>query len=238
MYFLDRSLVSRDDWGWRNNVVLGLRRDGRKQVLTGLPRPGPENFEETGAARPPRTRPAPLARPDARRFSGLLPITQRLFSASDIQLCTGHLQPNAKTHLHKADASEFQQRWRTIKSSWNPEVAQQQFEQLCDRFADSYPSFIAEVRKKRQHYLAFVAYPESIRRSFSTTNAVEAVNGQLEILRRNSGGYFQSQESLKLKLGLVVSNLEQQRWRSPGRSFSTALPLLNTMFQSRFEAAA
>jgi transposase-like protein len=118
------------------------------------------------------------------------------------------------------------------------EVAQQQFEQLCDRFAKSYPTFVAEIRKKRSHYLAFIPYPDSIRRSFSTTNAVEAVNGQLEILRRNSGGYFQSEESLKLKLGLVVSGLEQQRWRSPGRSFSSALPQLNTMFQSRFEAAA
>ena len=77
-------------------------------------------------------------------------------------------------------------------------------------------------------------------RSFSTTNAVEAVNGQLEILRRNSGGYFQSEESLKLKLGLIVSGLEQQRWRDPTRSgsISTALPQLNTMFQARFEAAA
>jgi putative transposase len=116
--------------------------------------------------------------------------------------------------------------------------AQRQFEPLCPRFAKSYPSFIAEVRKKRLHYLAFIAYPDSIRRSFSTTNAVEAVNGQLEILRRNSGGYFQPEESLKLKLGLVVSALEQQRWRSPGRSICTALPQLNTIFQARFEAAA
>jgi len=171
-------------------------------------------------------------------FSGLLPITQSLFPGSDVQLCAVHLQRNAKTHLSKTDAAEFQQRWRVIKASWNVEVAQQQFEQLCDRFAKSYPSFIVEVRKKCPHYLPFIAYPDSIRRSFSTTNAVEAVNGQLEILRRNSAGYFQSQESLKLKLGLVVSGLEQQRWRSPGRSFSAALPQLNTMFQARFETAA
>jgi len=221
-------------------VVLGLRRDGRKQVLTCLPRPGRENLEDwklvlRGLIERGLRRVLILVQDD---FSGLLPITQSLFPSSDIQLCAVHLQRNAKTHLHKTDASEFQQRWRTIKSSWNPEVAQQQFEQLCDRFAKSYPTFIAEVRKKRQHYLAFVAYPESIRRSFSTTNAVEAVNGQLEILRRNSGGYFQSEENLKLKLGLLVSSLEQGRWRSPGRSFCTALPQLNIMFQSRFEAAA
>ena len=221
-------------------VVLGLRRDGRKQVLSCLPRAGRENLEdwklvlrsliERGLRRV-----LILVQDD---FSGLLPITQSLFSGSDVQLCTVHLQRNAKTHLSKTDAAEFQQRWRAIKASWNVEVAQQQFEQLCDRFAKSYPTSVAEIRKKRSHYLAFIPYPDSIRRSFSTTNAVEAVNGQLEILRRNSGGYFQSEESLKLKLGLVVSGLEQQRWRSPGRSFSSALPQLNTMFQSRFEAAA
>ena len=46
---------------------------------------------------------------------------------------------------------------------------------------------MAELRKKRDHYLAFLKYPDAIRRSLSTTNTVEAVNGQLEIIRRNSG---------------------------------------------------
>jgi transposase-like protein len=36
------------------------------------------------------------------------------------------------------------------------------------------------VRKKRPHYLAFLSFPETVRRSFSTTNTVEAINGQLE----------------------------------------------------------
>jgi len=96
--------------------------------------------------------------------------------------------------------------------------------------------FIAELRKKRPHYLAFLSFPESIRRSFSTTNVVEAINGQLEILRRNSGGYFYSEDTLKLKLGLAISSLEEGRWRSPGRTTSAVLHQLNAMFQSRFEA--
>jgi transposase-like protein len=98
--------------------------------------------------------------------------------------------------------------------------------------------FIAELRKKRPHFLAFLCYPESIRRSFSTTNTVEAINGQLEILRRNSGGYFHSEDTLKLKLGLAISSLEEGRWRSAGRSICAVLHQLNAMFQSRFEAAA
>ena len=157
---------------------------------------------------------------------------------ADVQLCAVHMQRNAKTHLSKTDGVEFQQRWRAIKSSWNLEVAQQQFEQLCDRFAPGYPSFITELRKKRPHYLAFLNYPEAVRRSFSTTNVVEAINGQLEIMRRNSGGYFHSEDTLKLKLGLAISSLEEGRWRRPGRSIYAVLAQLNALFQSRFEAAA
>ena len=168
-------------------------------------------------------------------FSGLLPISQGLFPQSDVQLCVVHMQRNAKTHLSKSDAAEFQQRWRAIKASWDVEVGNRQFEELCDRFAKSYPTFIAELRKKREHYLAFLKYPEGIRRSLSTTNVVEAVNGQLEIMRRNSGGYFHSEETLKFKLGLAISSLQQGRWRAGARSIMAVLHQLNAMFQSRFE---
>ena len=81
-------------------------------------------------------------------------------------------------------------------------------------------------------------YPEAIRRSFSTTNMVEAINGQLEIMRRNSGGYFHSEDILELKLGLAISSLEDGRWRSPSRSICAVLHQLNAIFQSRFEIAA
>src|SRR6266568_176533 len=221
-------------------VVVGLCRDGKKQVLTCLPRAGRENLEdwkfvlrnliERGLRRL-----LLLVQDD---FSGLLPITQGLFPNSDIQLCAVHMQRNAKTHLSKPDAGEFQQRWRAINSSWNLEVANQQFEQLCERIAKNYSTFIAELRKKRLHYLAFLNYPENIRRSLSTTNVVEAINGQLEIMRRNSGGYFHSEETLKLKLGIAVSALEQGKWKSMSKNIAAVLHQFNAIFQSRFETAA
>jgi putative transposase len=221
-------------------VVVGLRRDGKKQVLTCLPRAGRENLEdwkfvlrnliERGLRRV-----LLLVQDD---FSGLLPIAQGLFPTTDVQLCAVHMQRNAKTHLSKPDAGEFQQRWRAIKSSWNLEVGNQQFEQLCDRFAKHYPTFIAELRKKRLHYLAFLNYPENIRRSLSTTNVVEAINRQLEIMRRNSGGYFHSEETLKLKLGLAVSSLEQGRWKTLSKNIASVLHQFNAIFQSRFETVA
>ena len=93
-------------------VVVGLCRDGRKQILTCLPHAGRENLEDWKAVL------RNLLERGLRRvlllvqddFSGLLPITQSLFPNTDIQLCTVHMQRNAKTHLSKTDAAEFQQR--------------------------------------------------------------------------------------------------------------------------------
>ena len=147
------------------------------------------------------------------------------------------MQRNAKTHLSKADSFEFQQRWRGIKTCWDLELANHQFEELCDRFTKSNPTWMAELRKKREHYLAFLKYPEYMRKSFSTTNVVEAINDQLEIMRRNSGGYFHSADTLKFKLGLAMSGLENGKWRVANHRIHSVLPQLNAMFQSRFEAA-
>jgi putative transposase len=218
-------------------LVVGLARDGKKYVLSCIAKPGRENLEDwksvlRGLIERGLRRVMIFIQDD---FSGLLPISQGFFPKADIQLCAVHMQRNAKTHLSKTDSTEFQQRWRAIKSSWDVEVGNRQFEELCDRFAKTYPTWIGELRKKREHYLPFLKYPEGMRKSFSTTNTVEAINGQLEIMRRNSGGYFHSEDTLKFKLGLAISSLEDGRWRSVARTYAAALPQLNAMFQSRFE---
>ena len=221
-------------------LAIGLGRDGKKRVLTCLTRFGRENLEDWKLVL------RSLVERGLRRvlivihddFSGLLPISRSLFPGADVQLCVVHMQRNAKSHLSKADAAEFQQRWRTVKASWSVEVGAHQFEELCERFADSNPVFVGELRKKRDHYLAFLKYPEQTRRSLSTTNVVEAVNGQLEIVRRNSGGYFQSEDVLKLKLGMAISSLEAGRWNRSAASVQTTLHQMNALFERRFEEAA
>jgi transposase-like protein len=111
-----------------------------------------------------------------------------------------------------------------------------QWEDLCRACEKDSPIFIAELRKKHEHYLAFLRYPEQVRRSFSTTNAVEAVNGQLEIMRRNNGGYFSSADILKARLGIAIEWLENGKWSRVAVSVSSALAQLNAMFVARFES--
>jgi len=221
-------------------LAVGFGLDGKKRVLSCVTKLGRESLEGwkailRGLIERGLRRLMILVHDD---FSGLLPISKSLFPTADVQLCTVHMQRNARTHLSKSDTFEFQQRWSSIKTCWDIEVGNNQFEQLCDRFAKTYPTWIPDLRKKREHYLAFLKYPESIRKYFSSTNLVEAVNGQLEIMRRNSGGYFHSEDTLKLKLGLAVSSLENGRWSRTAHHDSLALPQLNALFQSRFESVA
>jgi transposase-like protein len=220
-------------------IVVGMGCDGKKQILACIARPGRENLEDwklilRGLIERGLRRVMIVIHDD---FSGLVPVTRSLFPTADVQLCVVHMQRNAKTHLSKSDSIEFQQRWRAIKTCWDLELANHQFEELCDRFAKANPTWIAELRKKREHYLAFLKYPEYMRKSFSTTNVVEAINGQLEIMRRNSGGYFHSEDTLKFKLGLAITSLENGKWRNPNQRIYAALTQLNAMFQSRFEGA-
>jgi putative transposase len=221
-------------------LVVGLCRDGKKRVLACMTKTGRENLEDwklvlRGLIERGLRRVLIVVHDD---FSGLLPITKGLFPRADVQLCVVHMQRNAKNHLSKSDSAEFQQRWRALKSTWDEQVGITQFELLCERFDSGYPTFIAELRKKRDHYLAFLKYPDAIRRSLSTTNTVEAVNGQLEIIRRNSGGYFQSDDTLKLKLGMTITSLENGRWSKITGRVEESLHQLNAMFQIRFEAEA
>jgi hypothetical protein len=60
-----------------------------------------------------------------------------------------------------------------------------------------------------------------MRLSFSSTNLVEAVNGQLEIMRRNSGGFFHSdcQRDFRIANGISeflmeFQNSQRDLWNS------------------------
>jgi transposase-like protein len=219
-------------------LALGLGRDGRKRMLACQILPGRESLEHwksvlRGLIERGLRNVLLVVQDD---FSGLLALTKGLFSNADVQLCIVHMQRNAKTHLGKAGAAEFNSRLRTIKACWDPELAAVQFEALCQACTDAAPAFIAELRKKREHYLTFLRYPEQVRRSCSTTNAVEAVNGQLEIMRRNNGGYFANADNLKARLGIAIERLERGRWKRVAASYQAALAQLNAMFAARFEA--
>ena len=218
-------------------TCVGIDLEGRKRVLACHVREGPESFgqwKETLRSLLDRGLRRVLLRvQDA--FPGLVGLSEGLFPQAEVQFCTVHMLRNARKHLSKKDFRIFHAGWKGVRNAWDPELGARRFEDLCSQFEDRYGTWIAYLRKNRRCLLAFLGYPSRVRASLATTNTAEAVNGQLEILRRNSGGYFQSRRSLQCKLALAVRQLHEVRWKSPVRTVCAELPALQALFRQRFE---
>lgn len=74
--------------------------------------------------------------------------------------------------------------------------------------------------EKAEHYMAFIKYPESLRKHIYTTNGVESINSPIEKIRIKSGGYFNSVDVSEINIYLQRENLRRTKWKK-------AVPMIN-----------
>jgi putative transposase len=218
-------------------VIIGILMDGTSRVLACHVGLGDENLDEWKKVM------RSLIDRGLRRvliivqddFTGLEKVNNAFFTKADIQLCIVHMQRNARKYLTKTENAEFQERVREIKNFRSSEDARIKWEELCKKFEEKAPHFIDRLRKRRERYLAFLNYPASVKRTLSTTNKVEALNNQIERLSRNSGSWFHSQDSLAMKMGCLINDLHETRWRRPNAAMQGAIHDMVYLFQKRYE---
>lgn len=148
-------------------------------------------------------------------FSGLISAIKALFPNTDHQLCVVHMMRNVKRNMTREDAKIFNNEIKQIKLLNDYEKAIIRFEELCRGYEKKYSSFIKGLIDKKEHYWRFLKYPEVLRKHFYTTNIVENFNSRLEVLRVNSGGYFQSIKTAEIGIYVMVNKLQKSKWRKP-----------------------
>ncbi|HOL58019.1 MAG TPA: IS256 family transposase [Spirochaetota bacterium] len=167
-------------------------------------------------------------------FSGLDDAINTLFPNSEHQLCFIHMQRNTKRNMSKVDSKEFNKKLTTIRFLNDYNKAIVQFETLCNEYKDKYPTFINYLLKKKEKYFTFIKYPEEIRKHIYTTNIIENLHSRLEVMRVNSGGYFQSTKTAQVSIYVLLTRLKDGKWRSPLNSFKSCEYEINQMFNVRF----
>jgi len=167
-------------------------------------------------------------------FSGLREALLDLFPMTDHQLCYVHLMRNVRRQMRREDSKEFIHELKLVRMARDFEGGVQKFRELCERYADSYPTFMESLMKKVENYLAFQKYPESIRKYLYTTNTVENFNSLLEKVRLDVGGYFQSQELLDINTVLIHDRLKDHRWSKPVPAVHAASYELKQLFALKF----
>lgn len=68
---------------------------------------------------------------------------------------------------------------------------------IINNFKIKYPTYIKYLDSKKEEFLAFLHYPEKIRKFINNTNPVESVHSSFEKQRLKKGGFFQSMDVFK-----------------------------------------
>lgn len=168
-------------------------------------------------------------------FAGLKEAIATLYPQAFHQLCFIHMQRNVHKNMGKDDAKAFNQALESIKLSKTFEAACSSFIALCDSWSATYPTFMQALSSKAKHYFAFVHLHIDVRKFFYTTNSVESFNSILERHRLQMGGFFQSEECLRVNVFITLRKLHQNKWKNGVPLIKSALYTLRQLFATQYE---
>ncbi len=167
-------------------------------------------------------------------FSGLSLAIGNLFPQTDHQLCLLHMQRNIKKNMSRQDAKQFYEELALIKRIQDYEKALIKFEELCKSYEKKYPAYIKGLLNKKDSYFNYKKYPEHVGKYIYTTNVVENINSRIELIRANTGVYFQSIKTAEVAIYVTVSRIEKNKWKEPIPLVKSALYELKQIFVKKF----
>ena len=121
-----------------------------------------------------------------------------------------------------------------IRLSSTIEEGRGYFRELVELVKDRKEVLEKIYEEKEENYLAFLRYPEEIRKHIYTTNPVESINAGLERIRKDLGGYFPSMKSLEVNLFIQLSNLNDSWMRRPIPAIRSNLYRLKQIMRMKF----
>jgi len=168
-------------------------------------------------------------------FSGLKNAIHTLFPKTLHQLCFIHMQRNIRKQMGSQDAKAFNQTLKEIKTFNKPDSCKKHFTELCEKYKEQYPTFIASLLEDKENYFVFKILPTDIQKHFYTTNIVESVNSIIETLRCKMGGFFQSKDALYVNIFLSIRSLQQRKWQHGIPMIKNNIYTLRQLFAQKYD---
>ena len=171
-------------------------------------------------------------------FPGVVSLVKGIFPMAFHQLCLVHLMRNGKLHLSRGAYRKFREWIDRVSRAPDFEAAYALFLEMVDWVRGEASPFAGELREKAEQYVAFSRFPMELRTRVRSTNALENLHKELERIRVNSGGYFQTRGILYAKWQIFLRRLREKRWSKPESRFKGVLPELHRMFRETYESEA
>ncbi|MBA2848003.1 transposase-like protein [Thermosulfuriphilus ammonigenes] len=171
-------------------------------------------------------------------FRGLTEVIKQLFPYAQHQLCLLHLQRNLKAKLSTKAYRKVRSLFAKLRIASDKQEGERLFAELCQVVKEEYLDWGQSLENKAFHYLAFLDYPQEVRKHIYSTNPVESINAGLERMAIDLGNYFPSERALEVNLFVQMANLQDRWWRKPMPSVQAVSYELQQKFILTYELEA
>jgi putative transposase len=156
-----------------------------------------------------------------------------VFPKTQIQLCIIHMIRNSMKYVVSKRRKEFCADLKPIYKAPTEEIAKEVLEEVENKWGKQYPLAVKPWRKHWEYISTFFQYPEEIRKTIYTTNAVEAVHRQLRKVTKNRAS-FPNDESLVKILFLAIRDVSK-KWTKAIPNWPLTISQFSIIFKERLD---
>jgi len=153
------------------------------------------------------------------------------FPNAMVQTCIVHMVRNSTKYVSFKDRKELCRDLKAIYNALDEKKAAEQLELFCLKWDKKYSMIGKSWRQHWDRIIPMFLFPEEIRRTIYTTNAVESVNMTLRKACRNHR-IFPDDESV-IKVMYLASQNIMKKWTLPIRNWGAALSWFSVEFKGR-----
>jgi len=216
-------------------VVIGLRLDGRKELLGFWVDKTESKGFWLGVLNDLKSR----GLRDVFIFSvdgltGIQDAIRAAYPKADVQRCVVHQIRNSLKYVSWKDRKELAQDLKTVYGAKTLQEAESQMARFEERWLKQYPHVAKSWRTNWDTLTTFFRYPVEIRKVMYTTNIIESVNSKFRKVT-DARRVFPSDEAVLKSLYMAAVDLEK-KWTKPIKDWPVIYSQLGILFEDRLPA--
>jgi putative transposase len=154
-------------------------------------------------------------------LTGFPEAVRSVYPETRVQLCIVHMVRNSTKFVSYKDLKKVCADLKTVYSAPTEESGRTALEEFRKTWDGKYPMIYQSWDRRWDDLSEFFKYPDEIRRTIYTTNAIESLNYQLRKVTKNRSS-FSTDEAIFKILYLAIRNASE-KWTMPIRDWGQAL---------------
>ena len=213
-------------------VAIGLRRDGRKEVLgLWLGRAESAAFWMSVLTDMKARGVKDILISVTDNLNGFTETIAAVFPASTKQICVVHQIRNSAKYVVWKDKKAFASDLKEIYTAPTRDAAEAALDGFAQKWSSKYSYAVKSWQKNWEELTAFFDFPVEIRRIIYTTNIIENLNGKIRKYTKNKTS-FPTDDAVMKSVFLAVNEVTR-KWTMPIRDWGLILNQFLIIFDER-----